>query len=156
MSASRAFHALVLATTARTAVRAARAVADRRAGRDASAQEAPPEAAADLTALRDDLAGAAVQLRLRAAAPLPEDPDARTVHGFETRLLLADVSQHLATAHQKLLSLYPSVGADLVEATRVLARDVAREATVSAPAVGEVAARLAEWCGTVPARSAGT
>lgn len=146
MSASRAFHALVLATTARTAVRAARAVADRRAGRDASAQEAPPDAAADLRRLRDDLAGAAVQLRLRAATPPPADPEAQAVHVFETRVLLADVARALGVAHQKLLSLYPAVDADLVEQTRVLARDMASAIAEARPDLSDLADRMASWC----------
>ena len=143
VSAPRAFHALVLAATARTATAAARAVADRRAGRDASAQEALRDAAADLQVLRDDLTGAAVQLRLRAATPPPADPEAQAFQAFETHVLLADVARALGTAHQKLLSLYPLVSADLVEDTRLLARDAAHADPSSA---GDIAARLVAWC----------
>lgn len=142
---SRATSALVLAATARAALAVARSVADRRAGRDASAQEDAPVAAADLAALRADLAAMAVQLRLRAALPPPADPDAATAHAVETRWLVQDAARALALAHRKLLSLYPAVAADLVEATRCLARDAAEEVTAPAPAVGGLADRIAGW-----------
>lgn len=142
---TRAVHAIALAATARTALTAARAVADRRAGRDASAQEAAPVARADLAALCAEVAAAAVQLRLRASAAPPEDPDARLMQAFETRLVVADAARALALAHRKQLSLYPSVSADAVEATRVLAADAAALVAADAPDLAALAGRLAEW-----------
>ncbi len=142
---SRATSALALAATARAALAAARSVADRRAGRDASAQEDAPVAAADLAALRAELAAAAVQLRLRAALPPPADPDAAVAHEVETRWLVQDAARALALAHRKLLSLYPAVDAETVEATRVLASDAAALVTSDWLDVGSLADRLAGW-----------
>ena len=142
---TRAVHAIALAATARTALAAARAVADRRAGRDASAQEDTPVARADLDALRAEVAAAAVQLRLRAAVAPPADPDARLTQAFETRLVVADAARALALAHRKLLSLYPSVSAGAVEATRVLASETAALVAADVPDLGALASRLAEW-----------
>jgi len=146
---SRATSALALAATARAALAVARSVADRRAGRDASAQEDAPVAAADLAVLRTDLAGVAVQLRLRAVLPPPADADAATAHAMETRWLVQDAARALALAHRKQLSLYPAVDAEAVEATRRLARDASDEVTASSPAVGSLADRIAAWsaCG---------
>jgi hypothetical protein len=142
---TRAVHAIALAATARTALAVARAVADRRAGRDASAQEDAPVAQADFDALRAEVAAAAIQLRLRATVVPPEDPDARLTQAFETRLVVSDAARALALAHRKQLSLYPSVSADAVEATRVLAADAAALVAADAPDLGALAGRLADW-----------
>lgn len=141
---SGAVHALALVAALRTARAVAGAVADRRAGRDASAQEPPAVAARDLADLRGALAAHAVQLRLWAASPAPTDPTARLVHAFEARLVADDAARALGTAHQKLLSLYPSVEPDAVEATRVLAADAARAVAADHPDLGALGARLAD------------
>ena len=155
--AASAFHAMALVASARAAIAAARAVADRRAERDASAQEAPATAADDLAALAADAGTMAVQLRLRATvaepqvgAGQPEPLAARLAQGFETRLLLADLVRTLKTAHQKLLSLFPAVAAETVEATRLLAADAEREATAEAPNLARLACRVSDWHHALP------
>ena len=137
------FGALALLATARAAVAAARRVADRRAGRDASAQEPEPGVRDDLAHLADRLASQALRLRLRALAP-PEAPSdaARLALAFEDHALLADLAETAALAHQKLLSLYPAVAADLPEAARRLARDAAELAGTEA--LDAARARFAE------------
>lgn len=118
------FGALALLATARAAFTASRRVADRRAGRDASKQEPEPAARADLAALTDRLAAHAVRLRVRAVAPPPETtPTAALALAFEDHVLLSDLGETAALAHQKLLSLFPAVGEDIAEAARRLARD---------------------------------
>ncbi len=151
LHASSAFHAMALVASARTALAAARQVADRRAGRDASAQEALPVAALDLAVLVAEVGTMAVQLRLRATVGEPEADAARLAHAFETRLLLADLTRALRAAHQKLLSLYPTVRAETVEATRRLAVDVEHESAADAPDLARLAARVAHWRGDVTA-----
>ena len=113
-----AFHAVALVAAARTALNAARAVADRRAGRDASEQEPEGPVRTDLAALRAELADQVVRLRLRAAVGVPEPAAAALAQAFEDRVLLDDTARTLGRVHQKLLSLYPSVEAPLVEAVR--------------------------------------
>ena len=117
-----AFHAVALVAAARAALNAARAVADRRAGRNASEQEPEGHVRADLADLRADLADQVVRLRLRAAVGAPEPRAAALAQAFEDRVLLDDTARTLARIHQKLLSLYPAVDAPLVEAVRQLAQ----------------------------------
>lgn len=136
---------MALVASARTALAAARAVADRRAGRDASMQEAPSTAAADLAVLVADLGTMAVQVRLRATVAAPEAQAARLALAFETRLLLADLTRALRTGHQKLLSLYPAVDAETVEAARLLAADAEREATAEEPNLARLAHAVDAW-----------
>ena len=123
-----AFHAVALVAAARTALNAARAVSDRRAGRDASAQEPEGPVRADLAQLRAELADQVVRLRLRAVVGVPEPAAAALAQAFEDRVLLDDTAWTLARTHQKLLSLYPAVDVALVEAVRQSAQAAARRA----------------------------
>lgn len=129
MTASSAFHAATLVAAARTAATAAGQIANRRAGRDPSAQESDADARADLSTLLDALAGQVVQLRLRLVADVPEHEAAAFVQSFEDRILLRDVADVLTTAHQKLLSLYPAVDETIVESARHLAAEAAQRTT---------------------------
>ena len=113
-----AFHAVALVAAARAALHTAVSVADRRAGRDPSAQEAEGPVRLDLDALRADLGDHVARLRLRAAVGAPEGRAAALAQAFEDRVLLDDTARTLARVHQKLLSLYPAVDAPLVEAVR--------------------------------------
>ena len=113
-----AFHAVALVASARAALNVARSVSDRRAGRDASAQEPEADVRADLGDLHAGLADAVARLRLRVIVGTPEPRAAALAQAFEDRVLLDDAAQTLARVHQKLLSLYPSVDAALVEAVR--------------------------------------
>ncbi len=123
-----AFHAVALVASARAALNTARAVADRRAGRDASAQEPEADVRSDLDALRADLADAVARLRLRVVVGTPESRAAALAQAFEDRVLLDDAARTLARVHQKLLSLYPAVSAPLVEAVRQSAASAAARA----------------------------
>lgn len=118
------FGALALLATARAALVATRRVADRRAGRDASAQEPAATARLDLAALADRLAAHGVRLRLRAASHRPAATPTRALAlAFEDHVLLSDLAETAGVAHQKLLSLYPAVDPELPEAARRLSRD---------------------------------
>ncbi|WP_412061412.1 hypothetical protein [Rubrivirga sp. IMCC45206] len=130
-----ALPAIALLASARAALGAAIQIGDRRAGRDASAQEPEDAARADLGALADGLAEQTVRLRLRAAVGAPSGP-AAIAQAFEDRILLDDVGRTLAVAHQKLLSLYPAVDAALVEAVRQQARAARDRALADDPARG--------------------
>jgi hypothetical protein len=118
--------ALALVASLRAALTAGRAVADRRAGLDASAQEPPPHARAALAAAAGRLARGLVRLRVRLALGAPPDEAAALVQAFEDRLLAADLAADLADAHRRLLSLYPAVGAEAVEAVRLAHTDADR------------------------------
>ena len=155
MPSSAAFHALALVAAARTAAHAALAVADRRAGRDASEQQDAAPARAGFDAAVRDLARSLVRLRVRASAALPSDETAALVQVFEGRLVLDDVARAARRAHQSLLSLYPAVPATLAEDARRIALDAAVLATAdgaddACPGDGEAAAladRVAAWLG---------
>ena len=124
MSASSPFGALALLATARAAFTASRRIADRRAGRDASAQEPDDLARHDLAELTDRLAAHAVRLRVRAvASPSDVTPTAALALSFEDHVLLSDLSETADLAHRKLLSLYPAVPEAVAEAARRLARN---------------------------------
>lgn len=144
---SAAFHAVALVAAARAAVNAARSVADRRAGRDPSEQEPEAPVRIDLARLGDTLSESVVQMRLRIAAGAPTGRAAALAQAFEDRIRLDDVATMLRRAHQKLLSLYPSVEDDLVEEARVLAAEAAARAVASDPEAGwdDFVARLSDW-----------
>ena len=150
MPSSAAFHALALVAAARTAAHAARAVADRRAGRDASEQQDAAPARAGLDAAVRALSVALVRLRVRSAAVTPTDPTAALVQAFEGRLVLDDIARAARRAHQSLLSLYPAVPAGLAEDARRVALDAAALATTDRSGDAETAAlaeRVAAWLG---------
>ncbi|MEM1117181.1 MAG: hypothetical protein AAGJ11_11790 [Bacteroidota bacterium] len=142
-----AFHAVALVAAARAAVNAARAVDDRRMGRDASEQEPEAPVRIDLTRLGDRVSEFVVRLRLRVVAGAPDAEAAALAQAFEDRLLLDDAAQTLGRAHQKLMSLYPAVEDALVEDTRVLAAEAARHAHADDLEAGldRFTARLADW-----------
>ena len=144
-SPSRAFHALALVAAARTAAHASRAVADRRAGRDASGQQAETPARAGLSEAVADLRLLLVRLRVRLATDTPADETAALVQTFEGRLVLDDVARAARRAHQTLLSLYPAVDPDVAEGARRLSLDAALLATADAPDAEAFAERLARW-----------
>lgn len=151
---SRAFHALALVAAARMAAHASRAVADRRAGRDASEQQAERPARDGLAAALRDLRILLVRLRVRLASESsgpPADETAALVQAFEGRLVLDDVARAARRAHQTLLSLYPAVSADLAEGARRLALDAAALATADMPDAARLAADLAGWLDRVAA-----
>ena len=153
--ASQAFHALALVAAARTAAHASRHIADRRAGLDASEQQADGPAAAVLGAAVRRLAASLVRLRVRLAAASTDDHTAALVQAFEGRLVLDDVARAARRAHQALLSLYPAVDAALVEDARRLALDAEALAVADVPDAAALAERLADWLDRVSDAPAG-
>ncbi|GAB5537501.1 MAG: hypothetical protein Rubg2KO_37500 [Rubricoccaceae bacterium] len=146
-----AFHAMALVAAARAALGAARTIADRREGRDASEQEDERLARADLHSIASSIAELTVRLRLRVVTGTPETEAAALAQAFEDRLLLDDLSKRLRLAHQKQLSLYPEVSETLIETTRQLAADAARLSTadVYEQEWGELAIRVSDWLDAV-------
>ncbi len=142
-----AFHAVALVAAARTALRTAQSVADRRTGRDPSAQEPEAPVRADLAVLADRLSGLAVRLQLRAITGVPESEAAALAQAFEDRLLLDEIAQDVRRSHQKLLSLYPLVPDLVVEDARALAADVGEAAYADdvEGRMGPLARRLGDW-----------
>ena len=149
MPASRAFHALTLVAAARTAAHASQAVADRRAGRDASEQQAEASARGGLLEAVRALAIALLRLRVRLAAEAPADETAALVQAFEGRVVLDDVARAARRAHQTLLSLYPAVDEGLVEGARRLAADAEALDPDDAASVLALAAALSDWLDAV-------
>lgn len=143
---SAAFHAVALVAAARTALQTARRIGDRRAGRDASEQEPEGTVRDDLGQLHAEVGAMLVRLRLRVVAGLPAGEAAALAQAFEDRLLLDDLGAALATAHQKLLSLYPAVDAALVEEARVLAGEARRRSVADgyATALSAFTARVGD------------
>lgn len=131
MNDASAFSAVALVATVRTALQAARSIGDRRAGHDPSAQEPEADVRADLVGLHRQLAAQVVRLRLRVVAGAPQGP-AALAQAFEDRTLLDDLGRTLGIVHQKLLSLYPSVDASLVEDVRRLSGVALDRATADA------------------------
>lgn len=146
-----AFHAMALVAAARAAVGAARSIADRRAGRDASEQEDERLARADLHIIASSIAELTVRLRLRVVTGTPETEAAELAQAFEDRLLLDDLGRRLRLAHQKQLSLYPEVSETLIETTRQLASEALELATADTyePHLGELAIRVSDWLDAV-------
>jgi hypothetical protein len=141
-----AFHAMALVAAARAAFHTARSIAERRAGRDPSAQEPEAQVRDDLAALADALGAQTVRLRVRAAVGTPASKAAALAQAFEDRLLLDDVARTLRTVHQKLLSLYPAVDETLVEDARQVGAEVGALAGAEAYAdtLGALAGRTAD------------
>ena len=140
-----AFHAMTLVAAIRAAYGTSRAIADRRAGREPSAQEPEDVARLDLDALRAEAAALVVQLRLRAVAATPEAEAAASAQAFEDRVLIDDLGGVVRRAHQKLLSLYPAVPEGVVEEARRLAAAAAEETDADHPALGDLARWASDW-----------
>lgn len=136
---------MTIVAAIRAAYGASRSIADRRAGREPSAQEPEDVARTDLDALHSDLGALTVQLRLRAIAAAPSDEAAALAQAFEDRVLVDDLGGAVRRAHQKLLSLYPAVPEGVVEEARRLATVAAAEANADLPALGPLARRVADW-----------
>lgn len=138
---------MALVAAARTALNAARAIGDRRAGRDPSAQEAEGSVREDLSALRTALHEQILRLRIRAIAPTPEAPVAALAQAFEDRLLLDDFARAVRRSHQKLLSLYPAVPETVVEEARMLGVEGERRALADLDEMdlGDLGRRAAAW-----------
>ncbi len=116
---------MALLATLSTAEDVRSAIAERRAGRDPSAQEPQPvsvlylgEAATELQELLMQLLLSHVNLRFD-----HDDALALAVRHFDERMKLRRIVRLLQGMHQRLLSLYPKVSEELVEEARVVHRD---------------------------------
>lgn len=111
---------MTLLATLSTAASVRESVAERRAGRDPSAQAPPARAAARLHTVGHTLMDLLMQVA-QSRVPLvhQEDPPLpRAVRHFDVLLKLRRAEQCAQNMHQHLLSLYPNVSEALVEETR--------------------------------------
>lgn len=134
----RQLRAMALLSTLRTAAEVRHAIAERRAGRDPSGQEAKQPVRAYLYDAHRESTG--LLLRLRTSLAVEADEGVALVHAFEDRMVLARAARVLHVAHQRLLSLYPEVTPEVVEAARLRQREAAQLAGASGPAFREALA----------------
>jgi hypothetical protein len=120
-------------------------MAERRAGRDPSAQAPPDLAAARLHDAGETLMDLLMQLVL---GQVPEQGDeeelAHAVRHFDRLMKLRRAERLVQTMHQHLLSLYPEVSESLVEEARHVQREIealADTATPDGPALPDVLER---------------
>lgn len=108
-----------LLATLSTAEEVRESMAERRAGRDPSAQAPPDIAAARLFDAGETLMDLLMQLVL-GQVPRREDEDelAHAVRHFDLLMKLRRAERLVKTMHQHLLSLYPDVSEALVEEAR--------------------------------------
>lgn len=109
---------LALISTLSAAVAVHRGVLARRSGQDPSGQEAADTASAHLQA--DVAALRLLLVRLRVNLVCEDDAVPGAARRLAEGLLLARGGRLLQRMHQRLLSIYPGVEADLVESARVL------------------------------------
>jgi hypothetical protein len=111
---------MTLLATLSTAATVGESVAQRRAGRDPSAQEPADRAAARLQNTGDTLMDLLMEMAL-SRVPLEqrdEEPLPHAVRHFDLLLKMRRAERLTQTAHQHLLSLYPDVSEELVEEAR--------------------------------------
>jgi hypothetical protein len=116
---------MTLLATLSTAEDVRSAIAERRAGRDPSAQEPQAVAVSYLRSAASDLQELLMQLLL-SHVNLRYDHDeelALAVRHFDERMKLRRIVRLLKGMHQRLLSLYPDVSEQLVEEARTVHRD---------------------------------
>lgn len=110
---------MTLLATLSTAEDVRESMAERRAGRDPSAQAPPDLAAARLYDASESLMDLLMQLAL---GQVPEQGDeeemAHAVRHFDLLMKLRRAEHLVTTMHQHLLSLYPEVSETLVEEAR--------------------------------------
>lgn len=116
-------HTVALLSTLRTAAHVRRQMEERRAGADPSEQEPAGPARAYLYEALQTLEPLLARLRFFAAVGA-DGGDA--VQHFEARLALLEAAREVHRVHQRLLSLYPDVSADLAEHARRIQADFAR------------------------------
>ena len=110
---------MTLLATLSTAEEVREAMAERRAGRDPSAQAPPDLAAARLHDAGETLMDLLMQLVLGQVPQRDDDEDlAHAVRHFDLLMKLRRAERLVTTMHQHLLSLYPEVSEELVEEAR--------------------------------------
>lgn len=115
---------LALVATLRTALKASDAIVARQCGRDPSEQEPIGRVRDELRTTVESMGSLVLRLRLRLVAGSAPGDRARLIREFNDRLALTDLAEQLRVAHQKLLSLYPTVEEELVEEVRLLGLEV--------------------------------
>ncbi|RMH61278.1 MAG: hypothetical protein D6685_09530 [Bacteroidetes bacterium] len=114
------FQSMTLLSALTTAAAVWRAIRERRAGQDPSAQEAEAVVRPRLHRAVRDLSATLMRLHAGLACPPEAPPPAALVRRFDDLLALREATQLLQTIHQRLLSLYPAVSEALVEDVRRL------------------------------------
>jgi len=110
---------MTLLATLSTAEEVRESMAERRAGRDPSAQAPPDLAAARLHGAGETLMDLLMQLVLGQVPERDDDEDlAHAVRHFDLLMKLRRAERLVTTMHQHLLSLYPDVSEELVEEAR--------------------------------------
>jgi hypothetical protein len=112
---------MTLLATLSTAADLRTALAERRAGRDPSAQERSDQAAHHLRETGSQLMDLTMQLLFGRVhlAHQKEEALAAAVRHFDLLMKLRRAERHLHSMHQRLLSLYPEVSEALVEEARL-------------------------------------
>lgn len=111
---------MTLLATLSTAATLRESVAQRRAGRDPSAQAPPDQAAARLQNAGQTLMELLMQMAL-SRVPLEqrdEEPLPHAVRHFDLLMKMRRAERRTQAMHQHLLSLYPEVSEELVEEAR--------------------------------------
>jgi len=136
---------MTLLATLSTAEEVRESMAERRTGRDPSAQAPPDLAAARLHGAGDTLMDLLMQLMLGQVPNRDDDKTlAHAVRHFDFLMKLRRTERLVATMHQHLLSLYPEVSEALVEEARHVRNELetlADPAAADAPALSDVLER---------------
>lgn len=125
-NAAAVLESMTLLATLSTATDVRHAVAERRAGRDPSAQEPPKRASAAVRLAASELKDLGMHLMMGQTHLRyhSEEPLGAAVRHFDLLLKLRQAERALHSAHQRLLSLYPDVSEALVEEVREVHRAV--------------------------------
>ena len=116
---------MTLLATLSTAEEVRESMAERRAGRDPSAQAPPDLAAARLHDAGETLMDLLMQLVLGQVPDRDDDEElAHAVRHFDLLMKLRRAERLVTTMHQHLLSLYPEVSEELVEEARHVHGDI--------------------------------
>lgn len=136
---------MTLLATLSTAEEVRESMAERRTGRDPSAQVPPDLAAARLHGAGDTLMDLLMQLVLGQAADRDDDENlAHAVRHFDFLMKLRRADRLVATMHQHLLSLYPEASEALMEEARHVRNELealADPEIADAPALPDVLER---------------
>ncbi len=119
------FQSMTLLATLSTAAEVRHTMAERRAGRDPSAQEPRPVVVPYLRTAARELQALLMQLMLSHVNVRYDHDEALAliVRHFDERMKWQRAVRLLQGMHQRLLSLYPDVSEELVEEARVVYRD---------------------------------
>ncbi len=120
---ARLFEAMVLLASLSAAGSAWHRIAERRAGRDPSAQEADTVTRPYLHKATRDLSALLMRVQQNLALQARQTGLAALVRRFENLMTVHRLVQRLQVVHQRLLSLYPAVSEGLIEQARTLVAD---------------------------------